>query len=189
MENEIIVEGEDEIVEPVEPAEGEEDSTDYKALALKNAGIAKRFKTKFEKSKIAEKVEKGVEKVLSQKTGFDYAEKAFLVSNGVDRQDFDYLYEVSKATGKDIEALLDTKHVLAELKERKEGRTTKDAMPSGTKRSGQAASTSVDYWLAKLNAGTATSADIKDVELQRKVVNERRKIAQNVSQFTDIPVI
>ena len=47
------IEGEevDEIEELPELEEGEDDTTDYKALALKNAGIAKRFKTKFEKTK------------------------------------------------------------------------------------------------------------------------------------------
>ena len=74
-ENETEIEGEEEIEDAPELEEGQEDTTDYKALAAKNAGIAKRLKTKLEKSKIEKKVEKGVEKVLN-KQGFDYAEKA-----------------------------------------------------------------------------------------------------------------
>ena len=68
MPNEDIKVGvEDEIVELPETVEGEDDLTDYKALAAKNAGIAQRYKTKFEKSQIAKQVEKGVEKELEKK--------------------------------------------------------------------------------------------------------------------------
>ena len=36
------IQADDEILEPPEVAEGEEDTTDWKALALKNQGIAKK---------------------------------------------------------------------------------------------------------------------------------------------------
>lgn len=50
-EDVVVPEEEDVIEELPEVEEGQEDQTDWKALALKNQGIAKRMKTKLEKSK------------------------------------------------------------------------------------------------------------------------------------------
>ncbi len=70
MANDEIVEQEvEEIEELPEVEEGQEDTTDYKALALRNAGIAKRLKTKLEKSKVEVKPEAKPEVVEKPKTG------------------------------------------------------------------------------------------------------------------------
>jgi len=172
MDNEEIVGGEDEIVEIPEVGEGEEDLTDYKALALKNAGIAKRYKTKFEKSKIATKVEKGVEKELEKQTkNTDYGQLAFLESKGVSEDDYDYILEEVKQTGKELKDVLKFKYVQEELTNRKGDRETKNALPT-SKRSSSGTKDDVSYWLAK--GEMPSRAD--NPELYRKVRKEKERI-------------
>src|SRR3990167_7283484 len=94
---------EDEIVDLPEAEEGEDDLTDYKALAAKNAGIAQRYKTKFEKSQIAKQVEKGVEKKLEiENKDLGLAEVAYLNSRGIPEDDHLIVLEAMKATGKGL---------------------------------------------------------------------------------------
>jgi hypothetical protein len=143
----------EEIEDVPEIADGQEDTTDYKALAAKNAGIARRYKTKFEKSKIATKVEKGVEKELGKiekqtKDGFDYGEMAYLESKKVAEDDYDYLLKEVQQTGKELRDVLKFKYVLEELKARSDGRMTKNALPT-SKRSGGSAQSEVDYWISQ----------------------------------------
>lgn len=170
-----------EIEEIVEETDDEgKDTTDWKALALKNHGIAQRFKTKLEKSKIDSKVEKKVEKILeTKKEGFDYAEKAFLKASGVTPTEFALVEEVMKATGKSLDDVLESKYFQAELKEQRENKASKDAIPSGSKRSTSSARDEVDYWIAK---GTLPPADQR--ELRTKVVNARLKAEKAKSVFS-----
>lgn len=187
-DNETKVETE-EVIEDAEDvqdvAEGEEDSTDYKALAAKNAGIAKRLKTKLEKQKLDKKVERKVEQKLAEnKTEFDYGQKAFLKSSGIASSEYSLVLEVMSATGKDLESVLESKYFQGELKDLRDANATKDATPSGQKRSSTSTRDKVEYWLAK---GELPPAD--QVELRRQYVNA--KIAtekKSQRQFTDRPV-
>src|SRR3990167_5430128 len=134
--NENRVEIEEEIVEVLEVPAGEEDLTDYKAIAARNAGIAKRYKTKADKLAIASKVEKGVVKELekekrTEKKEFDYAELAYLETKGVAEEDHAWLFEEAQTTGKSLKALLGFNYVKEELKGFKDARATKSAIPSG----------------------------------------------------------
>jgi hypothetical protein len=161
--------------------EGEEDTTDYKALAIKNAGIAKRNKTKLEKLKLKNAERKGAEKAIEKqnnKQGFDYAEKAFLKASDIKPDEYALVEEAMKATGKDLESVLDSKWFQAELKEQREAKVSKDAVPSGTKRSSSSARDTVDYWIAK---GELPPADQR--ELRTKVVNAKIKAANGGSPF------
>lgn len=174
MPNEPIVEVEDEIAEVPEVNEGEEDLTDYKALAAKNAGIAKRYKTKLEKSKIDAKVEAKVEKLQTEnsKKEFDYAEKAFLKVSDVDPEDFDLVYRAKTAWGETLEETLADEALQSKLKARKEGRIAKAAIPSSTGRSGGSnAKEGVDYWLQKGELPPKEAGD----KLRQQYVEEKRK--------------
>ncbi len=184
MENELEVEEIDEIVE--EKDEEGNDTTDWKSLALKNQGIAKRLKTKLEKAK--DKAKEPPKEIddkpePKEKQGFDYAEKAFLTANGIKIDEYPLVEEVMKSTGKSLEEVLEAKYFQAELKEMRELKASKDAIPSGSKRSVTSARDTVDYWISK---GELPPLD--QPELRRKVVQEKTKRAERGNKFTDNPV-
>ena len=174
-ENETDLEVEvEEITEAPEVLEGEEDTTDYKALALKNAGIAKRYKTKFEKAKLAQKVDKGVEKALEvekkEKKELDYGELAFLEAKGVSEEDHDYILKEVQQTGKGLKDVLNFKYVQEGLKSRKDERVVKNALPT-SKRSSGAAKDDVDYWIQKGEMPLRA----ENPELYRKIRKEKER--------------
>lgn len=159
------------------------DTTDWKALATKYQGIAKRFKTKVEKAKEtpAPPVEKK-EPAKSDELGF--AEKAYLNSEGVKgSKAHDLVKKVMKETGKSLEDVISSKFFRAELKEMEEVDAAKNAVPDGKNRSAQSARDSVEYWIGKNELPPRDQ-----VELRRQVVNARIKNEKNVNQFTSNPI-
>ena len=180
MENEEdeVVELED-IVEEVD--EEGKDTTDWKALALKNQGIAKRLKTKIEKSK-----EVTVEKKEAPAKGeiiLDKLDRAILrVEKITAPEEIDLVQTIMKESGKDIEGVLASKFFQSELKEMRDTAATKEATPSGTKRSGQSPRDSVEYWIAK------GELPKDNPELATKVVNAKLQKEKNKNQFSDTPV-
>lgn len=184
-ENKEVEVEETEDIEDVSEDIEESDTTDWKAEALKARGIAKRYETKFKKLQEKPVAEaKTVEEKKVEKKGFDYGEKAYLRSSGIEPSEFDFVYEVMSNTGKPMEDVLESKYFQAELKERRDAKASKEALPSGSKRSGQVARDSVEYWLAK---GELPPPDQR--ELRTKVVNARIKQQQDQSTFTDNPVV
>jgi hypothetical protein len=95
-------------------------------------------------------------------------------------EDIEFLQETIAETGKPQKDILKSKWFQAELKERADARRSADAVPKGTKRSGQSSKDSVDYWLAqdKLPENTPENQD-----LRRKVVAEKRKRAESTNHF------
>jgi len=173
--------------------EGEEDKTDYKALAIKNAGIAKRNKTKLDKLKLANAKKEGKEegkKEAEKNKGFDYGQKAFLKASGIAPDEYDLVQEVMASTGKDIEAVLDSKYFQAELKERRDTKATKDATPDGSKRSTNTSRDTVEYWVDKKDdKGNLMLPPADQRELRTKVVNARIKKEKDKRQFSDTSVV
>lgn len=152
-----------------------EDTTDWKAIALKNEGIAKRLKTKLEKAKEAP-AQKGEEK----KDTLDRMDKAILRMEKITApEEVDLIQSIMKETGKDLESVLASKFFQAELTEMRELAASKSATPEGTKRSGQAPRDSVEYWLAK------GELPKDNPELARKVVNAKLHKEATKNQFTD----
>lgn len=173
---------------PGDVEEGQEDKTDWKAIAKKNHGIAQRFKTKFEKSK--EKPPEGGDKGGSDKGGkggedtgvLDKLDRAVLRVEKITAPDEIKLVEsYMKETGKDIEAVLASKYFQAELKEMRDLAATEDATPTGEKRSGVLTRDTVEYWIA---AGKLP----EDPVLRQKVVNAKIAKEKNVSQFSSNPL-
>lgn len=161
------------------------DVTDWKGIALerhehakKIAGIGKRWETKAKKAK-----ETPVIPPVEEKKGFDYGQKAYLKSSGITQDEFPFVEEVMKSTGKSLDEVLETKYFQAELKEKRELKASKDAIPTGSKRTPSSGQTDVDSWVAKIEQGTAKLADIPDRELRQKVVNARMKKEQDKKQF------
>jgi len=128
---------------------------------------------------------KKTEKKTSKKSDdFDYGEKAYLIANGIKEADeMEFVKDVMKETGKSLDAVVGSKFFQAELKERREDKATADATPKGSKRSGQSAANTVEYWIAK---GELPPKDQR--ELRQKVVNARITKESNKSMFTDNPV-
>src|SRR3990167_6614560 len=171
-ENKEIVEV-DELPTLPEIREGEEDTTDYKTLASQFASSAKRYKKLYDKEKLDKKVEAKVEKELEKKEveKTDYGQMAFLETRGVPEEDYDFVLGEAKSTGKELREVLKFKYVQEELKNRKEVRETKNALPT-SKRSSSAAHNEVDYWIAK---GEMPKRD-ENPELYRKIRKERERL-------------
>ena len=172
-----------EVTDPVEEKDDQgNDKTDWKAEAQKQAGIAKRLKTRLDKHKVEAKVEKKVEERVTNE--LDRIDRAVLRAEKITHPDEVALVEeIKKETGKSVEEVLESRYFQTELKTMREDRATKEATPSGTKRSGQTSQSDVEYWLAK---GELPS----DPALKLKVVNA--KIAREKSQkgaFSDTAVI
>lgn len=172
MENEEFeVESED-TEDYIDVEDGDEDTTDWKAEALKAQGIAKRLKTKLEKAGKPET------KTESKNTGLDYGQKAYLVANGIKGADERALVDEYLASGKELEDIIENKHFQNDLKDLRDERATKEATPSGTKRSNTSARDTVEYWIAK-----GEMPPVEEVELRRKIVNAKMKSGSNSSPF------
>ena len=118
------------------------------------------------------------------KKGFDYAEKAFLKASGIQNDEHDFVYEVMSSTGKTLDEVLEAKYFQNELKERRESKATKEAIPNGSKRSASNARDTVEYWLAK---GELPPYDQR--ELRHQVVQAKIKKARQQDKFSGNPII
>ncbi len=187
-------EGEEDILEdlPGDVAEGEEDKTDWKALAKKNHGTAKRFQTKFTKLKESKGPEgdggegegKGGKGGDDKKGVLDRVDKAVLRVEKITASDEVALVESwMKDTGKDLDSVLANKHFQTELKEMRDLAATDDATPEGKKRGSGGTRDTVDYWLA---AGKLPPLD--QPELRQKVVNAKIAKEKSGSQFSANPL-
>ena len=169
---------------PTLDAEGK-DTTDWKAiaemnrdLALKNRGIAQRFKTKLEKSKEVAPPANPVKP--NEPASNDLGEKAYLIANGVKGADeIAFVQKMKKETGKDVESLLESTYFQTEFKDFKEKKATDKATPQGNNRSSNPSADSVEYWIAKGELPTGP----ENKELREKIVNARMKKEESKGQF------
>jgi len=163
-----------------------EDTTDWKAEAqkLQQKAIRQREKTKELKAKLAEKetvVDKAV-KTPDKPTDFDYGQKAFLKSYGIDGADERELVKTFMSrTGDDLDTVINDDILQAKLKSLRDAKVAKEAVPSSTGRSASAQGNKLDYWLAKYQ----TSGNLAEVpkELQRDVLNARLKAEEQTRKF------
>jgi len=152
---------EDTEVEVVE--EEEEKGIEYwKAEALKNKAILERNKTK--------KVER-----TEESDNFGYDVKAYLKASGINADEFDFVKAEMKASGKDVDSLLESKYFQEALETRRALDKTDKATIKG-KRSGGVATDSVEYWAAK---------PFEDVpkEMRGKVLAHREAKEKNKEGF------
>jgi len=97
----------------------------------------------------------------------DYGQLAFLTAKGIESdEEIDFVKEQLQESGKPLKDLFGNKYFQAGLKEFREANATTNATPRDSKRPGQSASDTVEYWIAKGELP-------KDKELARKVVNAR----------------
>jgi hypothetical protein len=168
--------------------EEDQDSAEFwKAQALKNHGIAKRYQTKFQKAKEAEETRneatkevKREEKPAEKKPdGLDYGQKAYLVANDIKSDEEIKLVEtIMSETGKSLESVLQSKYFKAEIEEMREKVKSKEASDatSNSKRSSNSAKNEVEYWIAKGELP-------EDITLRRAVVKARMAKDGNGNPF------
>lgn len=141
-----------------------EDSTNWKAEALK-------YKAILDRNKQDGTYRKPETKKATASNDLDYGAKAFLAVQGIKGADeIKLVKEFMSNTGKDLDSVVESKHFKAELEEMRELKKTAEATPTGSKRSGQSARDSVEYWVAK-----GELPPVSEPELRRKVVNARMK--------------
>jgi hypothetical protein len=133
---------EDDTLEDI-PEDSDDDQTDYKALAAKNAGIAKRALTKLKKAN-EPKPEPKVAKPepQAQTDGLNEAQLDFLDVKGYsDAEDIKIIERHVQRTGETVRQALQDDYVISKLKALKDQRDVKDATPSSTKRTGNTSGT------------------------------------------------
>ena len=163
------------------------DITDYKAIALEQNGLARRYYGKYHKIKDTPKeipppeVKPPENKNPSE---LGYGEKAYLVANGIKGADEIALVKEYLANGKSLDDIPDNKYFQNDLKELRETKATKDAMPTSSKRSPSSGRDSVDYWI---NKGELPPTD--QVQLRRDVLNARIKKETEGSKFANESVV
>jgi len=168
-----------EVVDPTETAEpqaqkDDEGDIDWQAKARELEGRLKRAETKLKKSSDSPASSKS-----STPGDFDYSQKAFLAVNDIrSAKELDLAKEYMANTGKSLDDVVTNKYFLQELKELKELEATAAATPSGSKRTGQSAQDSVEYWLAK---GEMPPQGM--TELRREYVNAKMKKEGSAKMF------
>lgn len=154
-----------------EETQDTEENTDWQARARELEGRLKRAEKKLSRT------ENDSTKAPSKTGDFDYAQKAYLVANGVKGNDeMKLVKEIMSNTGKSLDQVLESKYFTAELNEMREMKKSQDAIPSNSKRSSQSGKDTVEYWLAKGELP-------EDRELRSKVVKAKWKSSSSVNPF------
>lgn len=166
---------------PAEPADGEEDTTDWKAEAqkLQNKAIAQREKTKSFKAKLAEKdaaiaALAGNKKAEPTQTGeLDETQLDYLDVKGISEpDDIKIIESIVKRTGMTVRQALKDEYVVSKLEANKAQREVKEATPSSTKRGAGTGGNDLATALAKYEqAGYSPDALPTDFKLRIAVVN------------------
>lgn len=118
----------------------------------------------------------------------DYGQLAFhnSKSNSIkieNDDDIEYLQKIMNESGKSQKEILNSKWFQADIKERQEARSVKEAIPSNSRRSpSSGGKDSVDYWLAKGELPP-------DRELREKVVNAKIAKEASADNFSESSVI
>lgn len=177
MENENDQEG-----EVIQPVEGEEYETDWKARAeeLEQKAIKQREKTKELKAKLSEYEAK------TESSEPDYARLAFLETKGISHPDDQkVIQDEANRLKLPLTDVLAMKHIKEKLEANKDQRDALTGMPKGKGRGGGTTQHDIDYWIDKQKPdGTYDTPE--DHELAVKVINARIKKQGNINQFSDV---
>lgn len=160
---EVVIEQPDE-----QPEEQPDEQAEQRTERRQETPEAKRARLQRELDRLNKKYPEHKEsKQVTNKSDFDYGELAFLAAKGVEADDeISFVQQIIANTGRTLREVVSDDYVQSKLKSMREARTVEDAVPKGTKRSGTQARDNVDYWIAKNELPD-------DVDLRRKVVNER----------------
>lgn len=185
----------DQDIELTEVDENTEEDVDWKELALKNQGIAKRFKT--QKEKIVKEFEefknKPVEKPKpepepdkpTKSSELDYGQKAFLKTYGISGADeLSLVKSWSERTGDQIDVLVEDEIFNAKLKSLRDQKAAKETLKemSNQRSNSPSSKSKVEFWLDK-------PFDEVPKELKQDVLNAKLQKEKEESKFTDQPVV
>jgi len=165
--------------------EAGDDPVKLKDIIKKRSESRQRLYTRLKAAETKAKDAKPeVKKPASKKEeGLDRVDKAILrVEKITDSDEVDLVQSIMKETGKDLEAVLESKYFKSELAALRQDRETKDAIPNNSKRTGQSTRDSVEYWLAKGELPKDNPA------LKIKVVNAKIAREKDKNQFSDNPI-
>lgn len=107
----------------------------------------------------------------SKSSELGYAEKAYLIANDIKVDEIPLAQELLKKTGMTLDELVTDDYFQAKLKDFRETKASKNAVPSGTKRSSPSPKDSADYWTTKYLSGTPISE--VPVEFRTKAIDAR----------------
>lgn len=180
MANEEIKEGvEEEVVEETieeTPEEHKEEAPEEKpqeSLADRKARLERQLGQV--NKKLGVEAPK-TEKKSSKSDGLDYGQKAFLTTNGIKgAKEFEFVNAELKASGEDLDSLLENEYFVSRLEKFRALNKTSDAVPKGS-RSGSVPTDTTEYWSNK---------PIEEVpaEMRQKVVNAKLAKANNKGVF------
>lgn len=151
------------------------DTTDWKALALHNQGIAKRLRTKLAKS--SEKKTEEITKETKTDDSKGLLEKAFLRSAGITKkEEVEFALSKAKKWNIDVDNLVDDVDFQESLEKfrAKQANIAATAEVQGDK-SGSPVKETTEYWQAK--GVPPTPADVPDRAKRIKIINEMTKLA------------
>lgn len=184
-----------EVLDPIEDIEevldeSGADITDWRALALKNQGIAKRYQTKLEKLREVKpevKPEIKEPEKPQDKTSFDLAEETYLLQKGVKENQFSLVLEEVKKSGKSIKEVLGSRYFQEQL----EVAASADATPQRGERGGGSAQNEVSYWIQKADRGENPFPPNtpENRELRRKIAKELAKQSENQNKFAKDAIV
>lgn len=160
----------------------DDDSTtiDWEAKFKEESGKRKRAETKL--SKMSDPTKKSNS---SKSDELGYAEKAYLVANGIKGADeMNIVKGLMKKTGASLDEILEDDYFQSKLNSHRDLKRTEAATPSGSKRAGQSSSNTVEYWIAKGELPPASER-----ELRQKVVNARIKSESNTDVFSKNAIV
>lgn len=158
------------------------------ARAKKAESEFKEYKTKYPvKDETANKPPDA--KPPKQQDDLDYGQMAYLRSSGIQGSDEVALVkEIISNTGKSLLDVIDSKYFQAELKELRDNKAAKNAMPDSTKRGSNNNQGDADYWTNAYLQGNKTLKDVPQ-EFQEKALAAREKAEKSKSEFSDEPMI
>ena len=177
MENEIYSQNEDfnndEIDLDIDLSEDEEETKSEKQVESPEARISRLERQLAQAKKKAGRDEP--KKTSDKEVGLDRMDKMILRQEGIKTSDEIELVEsIARDTGKTVEQIIDSRFFQSELKELRESRSAKDAIPSGARRSQQTSKDNVDYWIAKGELPKDDPA-LRQQVVKAKVAKERAK--------------
>jgi hypothetical protein len=139
-------------------------------------GRAKRIRTKLGKDKKDEP-----KPSETKSTELDYGQKAYLTATlAIKGSDEWALVREYVGNGKSIDDLVDNRHFNNDLKDLREARASKEALPTGSKRAQQSGASTVDYWIAK---GELPPRTPENKQLRIDVINARMKKGKSSGVF------
>jgi hypothetical protein len=141
----------------------------------------------FARAKVAEakvkELKAQLDKGTSKSSGdSEFGQKAYLIANGIKgAKEFDFVKAELKASGQDLDTLLENDYFKSKLEKFRGLQQTADATPTG-KRSSGVATESVEYWMS-IAGSKAENLDKVPKDMQRKVVNAIHDKEQKTGHF------